>query len=560
MMKRSRLVLLISLTTILSMALSSCGNLTSFGLNKKVVVQIAYGSEKKEWLDPLITAFNDSKQKTKDGSLIEIQGLAIGSIEAVDQILAGTLQPTVWSPASSLYFPIANDEWRKNHSDDLIGTDSKDLVLSPVVIAMWRPMAEALGWPNTSIGWSDIAKLATSEKGWADYGYPEWGQFKFGHTHPNYSNSGLVAIIAQAYAGAGKQKGLTSEDLQNPGVKDFMAQVQASIIHYGTSTGFFATRMFERGPSYLSAAVLYENLVVSQESKRLAGTSQQMSVVAIYPQEGTFWANHPYAILNATWVTAEQREAAETFEAFLLDKPQQQKAMELGFRPSDPSLALTAPLDAQHGVDPQQPKTILEIPKPQVIRDVLALWQETKKPVDLVIVMDVSGSMSGDKIAAARNSLVQFITLLGDKDRLQVVTFGSEVNTMIPLIELGPQRDQVTRRVSGIIEGGDTTLYDAVLQSYQDLEANGDPKHIRAVVVLTDGNDTASNHTLDDVLSQIGSKTEEGGNSIKLFTIGYGSDADLNVLKMLAEQTGGMQYEGKPENINQVYSEIATFF
>ena len=466
----------------------------------------------------------------------------------------------MWSPASDIYFPVANDEWRKTHSDDLIASDSKDLVLSPVVIAMWRPMAEALGWPNTPIGWADVAKMATSDTGWTGYGYPEWGQFKFGHTHPGYSNSGLVAIIAQAYAGAGKQRGLSSDDVKKPEVKDFMGQVQASIIHYGTSTGFFATRMFDRGPSYLSAAVLYENLVVNQESKRLAGTSQQMSVVAIYPKEGTFWANHPYAVLNAPWVTAEQREAALAFEAFLLDKPQQQKAMELGFRPADPSLALTAPLDTQHGVDPKQPKTILEIPKAQVIRDIRSLWDQTKKPVDLVIAIDVSGSMSGQKISAARNSLVQFINLLGDNDRLQVITFSTNVNTMIPLTQIGPKRADITRRVSGIIEGGDTTLYDATLQSYQELEKNGDPKHIRAVVVLTDGNDTASTNSLDDVLNQIGSKSEEGGNSIKLFTIGYGSDADTGVLKKLAEKTGGLQYDSKPENINQVYSEIATFF
>ena len=77
---------------------------------------------------------------------------------------------------------------------------------------------------------------------------------------------------------------------------------------------------------------------------------------------------------------------------------------------------------------------------------------------------------------------------------------------------------------------------------------------------MTDGNDTASTNSLDDVLNQIGSKSEEGGNSIKLFTIGYGSDADTGVLKKLAEKTGGLQYDSKPENINQVYSEIATFF
>ncbi|MCE1254559.1 MAG: substrate-binding and VWA domain-containing protein [Anaerolineae bacterium] len=559
-MKIKKIYSVISFFIVFNLFLSGCSPLTALGLGKKVVVQVVYGSEKQEWLEPAIKAFNETKTTTSEGSQIEIQATPMGSIEAVEQIMSGTLQPVVWSPASSLYIPVANMEWRKNHSDDLVSDKAKDLVLSPVVIAMWKPMAEALGWPDKSIGWGDIAGMATAADGWEKFGYPEWGQFKFGHTHPAYSNSGLVAIVAQAYAGAGKQRSLTNADLQNTAVKDFMANVQASIIHYGTSTGFFATRMFEKGPSYLSAAVLYENLVVSQESKRLSGASSQIPVVAIYPKEGTFWANHPYCILNAPWVTVEQREAAEKFQTYLLDKPQQVQAIQLGFRPSDPSIALTVPLDSQHGIDPQQPKTVLEIPKADVINNIQTVWKEIKKPVDLAVVVDVSGSMSGEKIAAARTSLVQFINLLEDRDRLQVITFSSDVNLMMDLTELGPKRIEITRRVSAIIEGGDTALYDAVVYAYQELEKNANPKHIRAVVVLSDGNDTASVNSINDVVKKIGSKSEEGGNSIKLFTIGYGDDFDADVLKKMAESTGGRQYEGKPENINQVYSEIATFF
>lgn len=286
-----------------------------------VTVSIVYGSEKKEWLEPLVAQFNAAGNKTADGKLIVVESTPMGSIESARGILEGALQPTVWSPASSVYIPVANNEWRKIHGDDLVTGNPNDLVLSPVVIVMWRPMAQTLGWPDKAIGWADIAELATSEEGWSAYGHPEWGKFKFGHTHPAYSNSGIVSIIAEAYAGAGKQRGLTKADLNDPKVSEFMAAVEQSIIHYGTSTGFFGERMFERGPSYLSAAVLYENLAVAQETKRLNGQSSPIPVVAIYPKEGTFWTNNPYVVVNAPWVTAEQREAAGIFEAFLLERP-----------------------------------------------------------------------------------------------------------------------------------------------------------------------------------------------------------------------------------------------
>jgi Ca-activated chloride channel family protein len=129
---------------------------------EQVIVSIAYGSEKKEWLEPLVTQFNDARNKTADGNTIVVEATAIGSIESVRGIMDGTLQPTVWSPASSIYIPVANAEWKKSHADDLVTGSPNDLVLSPVVIAMWRPMAQALGWPDKALGWEDIAALAAS--------------------------------------------------------------------------------------------------------------------------------------------------------------------------------------------------------------------------------------------------------------------------------------------------------------------------------------------------------------------------------------------------------------
>ncbi len=554
----------LTVLAVLHLALAGCNPLNVLG-GKKVVISLIYGSEKKEWLVPLVDMYNAQKNKTQSGAVIVIEATPMGSIESAEAIVEGTLQPVVWSPASSIYIPILNAEWRsREHADDLVVGTPKDLVLSPVVIAMWQPMAQALGWPGQAIGWADIARLAASDQGWAEYGFAEWGRFKFGHTHPDYSNSGIVSVIAEAYAGAGKQRGLTMQDLQSESLKKFMTEVESSVIHYGVSTGFFGERMFERGPSYLSAAVLYENLVVAQETKRLAGQSQQLPVVAIYPREGTFWSNHPYCVLNAPWVSADQREAAGLFQNFLLARPQQIQAMQYGFRPADPSVALAAPLDNRHGVDPAQPKTVLEVPPAEVIGGIRQLWKQTKKPVDLVAVIDISGSMRGDKMVTARNSLLQFVNMLDDRDRLQVLVFSSEVNTLTPLSPLGDKRADVLMRISGITEKGKTRLYDAIRQGYQDLMKNGDPRHIRAMVVLSDGEDTDSQTSWGELMDMLQRDNEssdaDAGTSIKVFTIAFGADANQGILGQIAEPTGAQVYKGDPQTIQQIYSQIATFF
>jgi Ca-activated chloride channel family protein len=61
-------------------------------------------------------------------------------------------------------------------------------------------------------------------------------------------------------------------------------------------------------------------------------------------------------------------------------------------------------------------------------------------------------------------------------------------------------------------------------------------------------------------MAEIAKSGGEGGNAIKLFTIAFGDDADKDVLKQLAEPTGGKQYNSDPASIMQVYGEIATFF
>ena len=163
---KSRFVTFITLLSVLSLLVTSCGALSALNINT-VNISIVYGSEKEEWLEPLVAQFNDERHQTADGSVIVVEATPMGSIESVNGIIDGTLQPTIWSPASSVYVPVANAEWRQIHADDLVVGTPSDLVLSPVVIAMWEPMARALGWPDTQLGWADIANLAVSENGWA---------------------------------------------------------------------------------------------------------------------------------------------------------------------------------------------------------------------------------------------------------------------------------------------------------------------------------------------------------------------------------------------------------
>jgi Mg-chelatase subunit ChlD/ppGpp synthetase/RelA/SpoT-type nucleotidyltranferase len=254
------------------------------------------------------------------------------------------------------------------------------------------------------------------------------------------------------------------------------------------------------------------------------------------------------------------KEAAQIFEDFLLDTGQQEQAIQFGFRPADPSIPLGFPLDANHGVDKNQPQTVLEVPNADVTIAIQDLWSQVKKPVDVVVVMDISGSMRGKKISSARESLGEFIGLLDDRDRLQVILFSTEIISLADLSPLSENREELQRRVSAVSEGGGTRLFDATLNAYQAIEATGDKDHIRALVVLSDGMDTESNIGLDMLINKIGASGEDSGTAIKIFTIAFGNDANKEILRQISESTGGRLFIGDPESIYNIYAEIETFF
>src|SRR5262249_19792757 len=148
----------------------------------------AYGSEKKTWLEEQIKAFEASKPRLKSNKSIHIESRAMGSGEAVQAILSDEIKPHVFSPASGAYVTVMNRAWlsQAGHTAALC-PPGEPVVLSPLVIAMWKPMAEALGWPKKAIGWKELLAVNANPKGWGAQGHPEWGPFKLGHTHPEFS-------------------------------------------------------------------------------------------------------------------------------------------------------------------------------------------------------------------------------------------------------------------------------------------------------------------------------------------------------------------------------------
>jgi Ca-activated chloride channel family protein len=520
-----------------------------------------YGSEKKDWINEVTKAF-EAGNPTVDGRPIRVQAVPKGSGDTIEEVLAKDgMKAHLISPASGAYLELGNAMARQKGEKDLVGAKRNNLVLSPVIVAMWKPMAEALGWPGKEIGWKELHDLAANKDGWGSVGHPEWGRFKFGHTHPERSNSGLIALFAQVYAATGKKK-LTVADVESPNTSAFLRDLQRAVVHYGESTGFFANQLFGNGMDYLNAAVLYENLVIESYGPKYQG-KLPAEVVAIYPKEGTFWSDHPVAVVEREWVTPQHRKAAEQYIAFLLQDEQQRKALKYGFRPGVDSVEIGTPIDKAHGADPSKPgANVLRPPEVDVMKAALKAWARDKKHARVALVFDKSESMIWEKgkLENAKEGAKELVKQLGDEDSLALLVFNRKlfwVERGAKLKEEGA-RARLMKEIDAIDARGGTALYDAIASAHQHLQSTADPDTITAIVVLTDGQDEDSKMKLPELLGQI--KVDNKNSVMRIYTIAYGAEADKKVLEQIANITKAKAYVVPPATIRGVVKDIATFF
>jgi Ca-activated chloride channel homolog len=516
-----------------------------------IELSFAYSPEKQKLLEPLISRFN-SERLESDGRPVFVRGQVVSSGEAETKIAHRRLQPVLWSPASSLWGRLLNFE----ADQDWVAADNPSIVRTPLVIAMWEPLARALGWPRKAVGFADVLALALSKRGWAAYGKPQFGAFKLGHTNPDFSTSGLSAVAAEYYAATGKREGLTERDVGRPDVRRRIQGIENSIVHYGDTTLFFADQLKRYGPAYASAVAMEEVTLIDFNRAR-----QGTRLVALYPAEGTFFSDNPLITLRAPWVNGGERAAAQVFTKWLREQVDPKLAASAGFRPGDPRQRAVAPVDAAHGADPAQPRRVLSLPEPRVLARLKAAWRQDRKPSNVMLVVDTSGSMSEeDKLEQAKQGLAVFLRQLSPRDRVGLMSFNDHVTQVVPMAPFGENRPRLNGAVRDLFPDGETAVYDATDRGLRAIQSLRDAGRINAVVVLTDGEDNQSSLSDRQVVDELAGQSRSEGLAVRVYTIAYGSQANKGVLEAIANASGGKAFEGDPGQIEAVYRSISSFF
>lgn len=157
-------------------------------------------------------------------------------------------------------------------------------------------------------------------------------------------------------------------------------------------------------------------------------------------------------------------------------------------------------------------------------------------PLTTMLVIDISGSMDKNgKLDAAKEAAKTYVTQMRAGDQAGLITFDTQTYYVQPVTT---DTVALINAIDGLVTGGDTSMFDALIEAENALEGIEGRK---AIIVLADGMDNHSQSTADDVISQI------GPSGLTISTIGFGdvgqsSQAGLDepTLKSLAENSGGL--------------------
>ncbi|HSM02929.1 MAG TPA: type II secretion system F family protein [Acidimicrobiia bacterium] len=170
------------------------------------------------------------------------------------------------------------------------------------------------------------------------------------------------------------------------------------------------------------------------------------------------------------------------------------------------------------------------------------------EPIEIVLLIDTSGSMGGAPIAAAKQAATDFVVSLPPGSEVAVLGFGNEVSLVAAL---GSSVEELTEAIDALTAAGETALHDAVIAAAAALEASAETRQF--MVLLSDGGDTASAAALDDVTGVL-AEVDVGFYAIEL----AGSELDPEALAAMADAADGqvVQVEDSAA-LAGVYAEIA---
>ena len=420
-------------------------------------------------------------------------------------------------------------------------TSSVKIMSSPVVLGLRKSVAHRLGWDATAPTWAELAAAASA------------GEFTYGMTNPAASNSGFSALVAVATALSGTGSALTDADIRavTPAMTSFFSGQKLT----AGSSGFLADK-FIANPDVVDGIINYESVLMG-----LKPSGEQLTIVT--PSDGVVTSDYPLTLLSSA--DASKKPLFDKLTAWLTTKKVQQEIVtQTKRRPGVPGVDTGSTFPGGILFDTPFPNTL------DVANTLISTYLESvRSPAQTLFVLDTSGSMGGDRIAALQQALKNLagadastaggFAAFRSRERVTLIPFSSSTDT--PIVIDVPDGDksatlaQIRSQADGLVADGGTAIYDSLETAYKLAlkQQKERPDTFVSIVLMTDGENTdgATESDFEKFYASLGS----GKSKIATFVVLFGN-ANVDELTQVATLTGGKVFDALNGDLAGAFQDI----
>lgn len=469
---------------------------------------------------------------------IDVEIEHYGDLEIVDILNEdSTKYDAVW---------ISNSIWLYMLENSYLVTDSKSIVINPVVMGIEKSKAESLGFVNKDVYNQDLLNAIKD------------GKLKYIMSSVTKTNTGATAYLSFLNNMAGSPEVLTEEMLQNEKLKDDLKAFFKGVERVSGDEQYL-TEMFLNGD--YNAMINYENSLI--ELNQQLTNSGKEPLYLIYPVDGVAINDMPFAYISNDTSDTENRETFLKFQAYLRSDAMIKKMQNEGFRSwyggVNPNVNQKV-FNKDWGIDTTKYLNDMKYPSKTVMSSAINLYIEAlRKPNHTVFCLDVSGSMSGSGLRELKDAMYYILDYeqaskdnlqFSDNDKISIVTFNDSVVRIFPT-KYGSEADDIIRNISYLEAGGGTNIYDPTIEALKILKETNSDEYTKSIILMTDGESNTGNYY--DVQKYYHMNRET--TPIYSITFGYSSETQL---RELADLSNAKIFDGK-SGLKKAFAEVRSY-
>ena len=460
-----------------------------------------------------------------------------GDLEIVDKLNSESSNyDAVW---------MSNSIWLYMLDNQYLTSDSKSIVIDPVVMGIEKSKSEELGFVGKDVKNSDILDAIRS------------GKLKYVMSSVTKTNTGATAYLSFLNTLAGSPEILTEEMLDDEklgnDLKDFFKGVQRV-----SGDENYLLDMYKNGD--YNAMINYESTLIALNKELVSKGKEPLYL--IYPVDGVAINDMPFAYVNNDSTNETKKNNFLSLQEYLRSDEATSVMEKLGYRSwygGTKENVDKNTFNKDWGIDTTKYLKDMKYPSKKVMTKAFNLFiEKLRKPTHVVFCLDVSGSMDGSGIQELREAMDYILDYdkaskdmlqFSGKDKISIIAFNHEYKYLGT--NFGKDTASVINTINNLEVGGSTNIYDSSIAALKILTDEDSNEYTRTVILMTDG---MSNAGYFGDLSKYYSKTKK---DIPIYSITFGA-SDENELKNVANLTNGKVFDGK-SGLREAFAEVRSY-